>query len=203
MKKLLFILVPFVVVQSLFGQLNPINNLDWDHWYVTPNNYFILSWDNPDPSQDTLVGYNIYRNMEHYRFQTDDILYHTESGENCGEDFLVFSGGDSFWIHVTAVYNSAQIESYYLDSVHVEGYYIGVNDKKHPKLNVYPNPTSGKLKIDSESNIEKIIIVNQSGEIMDECKEKKYLDLGNLPNGLYFIKAWTDKDVFSKLIIKE
>lgn len=202
MKKLTFIIAIFAVVQSSFGQLNPINNLEWDHWYVTPNNYFVLSWDNPDPSQDTLVGYNIYRNTELYRFQTDDILYHTEAGANCGEDFLVFNGGD-FWIHVTAIYNSTLLESDYFDSAYVEGYYIGVNDIKHPKLKFFPNPTSGKLKIDSESDIEKIIIISPSGKIIDEYKKSKYLDLSNLPRGVYFITVWTDKDVFSKPIILE
>jgi len=202
MKKLIFIIATFAVVQSSFGQLNPINNLEWDHWYVTPNNYFVLSWDNPDPSQDTLVGYNIYRNAELYRFQIDDNLYHTEAGANCGEDFLVFNG-DDFWIHVTAIYNSTLLESDYVDSAYVVGHLIGVNDITHPKLKFFPNPTSGKLKIDSESDIEKIIIISSSGEIIDEYKKSKYLDLSNLPRGVYFLTVWTDKNVFSKPIILE
>ena len=34
MKKLFFTIVILGLFQSLFGQYNPINNLDWEHWYI-------------------------------------------------------------------------------------------------------------------------------------------------------------------------
>ena len=203
MKKLTVIIVITTLIQSSFGQINPINNLEWNHWYVCPNNYFILSWDLPDPTQDTLTGYNIYRETDLYKFQTETSLYHTESGGNCGEDFVWYNGGQDFWIHVTAVYNSTQQESIYNDSAYCFGFAIGIDERIQSKLKLFPNPTTGKLKIDSELYIKRITIISQSGEIINEYKESTELDLSNMTKGVYFIKVWTDKDVLMKAVILE
>jgi len=56
----------------LLSQLNPIQNLYWDHdyqWPVEPFNTFLLSWDEPNESTGILKGYNIYAHNEIWRFQ--------------------------------------------------------------------------------------------------------------------------------------
>ena len=121
------IIAGFLLVSSSFAQLNPIQNLDLDHWYIYPNNYFILSWEEPDPSEDTLMGYNVYRENDLYCFTSELSLYHTPGASNCGEDFLIYGGGISFDIHVTAVYNSTLEESDYFETVHCDGFLIGIN----------------------------------------------------------------------------
>ncbi|MCK4678052.1 MAG: T9SS type A sorting domain-containing protein [Bacteroidales bacterium] len=202
MKKLtLTIIIGMTVILQSFGQLNPINNLEWNHWYICPNNYFILSWDFPDPSLDTLIGYNIYRDTELYRFQTETSLYHTEAGGNCGVDFVAFSG--DFWIHVTAVYNSTYLESNYIDSAYCYGFYIGIDERIQPKLKLFPNPATGIIKVDIQKNIKRILIINQSGIIVQENKEKIEIDLSNFPKGIYFIKVITEQGEFVEKIILE
>ena len=185
---------------SSFGQYNPVNNLEWEHWYVMPNNYFELSWSPPLPSQDTLIGYNIYRETELYIFQTGESLFHTEYGSNCPEDFVVYNNG-SFWIHVTAVYNSTQAESDYVDSAYCYGFAIGINNIETRKINIFPNPTKGIIKID-ENNIKVVLITNQSGEIILESKSN-IIDLSDKPKGVYFIKIVTDNNAFVDKIIVE
>jgi hypothetical protein len=202
MKKLTFIILISALIQSSFGQINPINNLEWDHWYITPNNYFELSWDLPDPSQDTLIGYNIYRETELYKFQTETSLYHTEAGGNCGDDFLVYNGGQPFWIHVTAVYNYSQIESDYIDSAYCYGFAIGIEEISSGKLTVFPNPTSGILKV-NQQNVKRILIFNQIGKIMFENKETSEIDLNKFPKGIYFIKVITEQEEIVEKIILE
>ncbi len=202
MKKSIIIIVISAFFQSAFGQLNPINNLKWSHWYVCPHNYFILSWGLPEPSQDTLVGYNIYRETDLYRFQTDTSLYHDECGGNCGEDFLLYND-QPFWIHVTAVYNYTQQESIYIDSAYCYGSALGIDEKIQSKLKLYPNPTTGKLKIDSKLKIKRIDIISQSGKVIKRNLERTELDLSNLTKGVYFIKAYTDKKVMMKAVILE
>ncbi|MBP6978699.1 MAG: T9SS type A sorting domain-containing protein [Bacteroidales bacterium] len=200
MKKIVLIFVIIAIFKSSFGQLNPINNLEWNHWYICPNNYFILSWDLPDPSQDTLVGYNIYRETDLYRFQTENRLYHTEAGENCGLDFLC---SNAFWIHITAIYNSTLQESIYNDSVFCTGILIGIEESKQSKFRLFPNPTTSNIKIDSDFNIDKIAIISQSGEVIEEYDQKIELDLSNLPKGVYFIKVYSDKGVMMNVVILE
>ncbi len=200
MKRLIFIITFSTLIQFSFGQINPINNLEWSHWYVCPYNYFILSWEPPDPSQDTLIGYNIYRNNDLYIFQTENILNHEESGGNCPEDFLVYNGCQDFWIHVTALYNSIQSESEYIDSVYCGGIVIsGIKETKQSNLKLFPNPTTGKINIDTQT-IKKILIMNQAGEILQENNKKTEIDLSNFPKGTYLIKIITGKEIFVKKI---
>jgi hypothetical protein len=203
MKKLLLLFAIFTVAPTTFGQLNPVNNLEWVHWYEYPNNFFTLSWDFPGPSQDTVIGYNIYRNTELYRFQTGTVLYHTESGGNCGVDFVWFHGGQSFWIHVTAVYNSTQQESNYIDSAFCYGFAIGTDKRIKPHLNVFPNPTNGKLKIESESDIKRTVIFNQTGKTIKESGKSTELDLSDLPKGVYILKIWAERNVLTKYVIRD
>ncbi len=204
MKKLIFTIIfsmTFIIQSS--GQLNPINNLEWEHWYMCPHNYFSLTWETPNISQDTLIGYNVYRDNDLYRFQTETILCHLESGGgNCPEDFVLYNGGQSFWIHVTAVYNSTLLESVYIDSALCDGFYIKIEELKQSKLNLFPNPTTGKFKINIQ-DVKRILIINQSGEIIQENKEKTEIDLSNFPKGIYFIKVIKEQgELVEKIILK-
>ena len=94
------------------GQINPVQNLNWEHWYESPNNFFVLSWDEPEQPHDEIIGYNIYRENDLFLFITDETsIYNIEDPvngivSNCGgEEFLFYNNGEGFFAHVTAVYN--------------------------------------------------------------------------------------------------
>ncbi len=202
MKKLtLTIIIGITAIFQSFGQLNPIHNFNWEHWYVCPVNYFRLTWDIPNPSQDTLIGYNIYRDTELYRFQTDTILNYEPSGGNCGEDFFYY-GVDGFWCHITAVYNSAMLQSGYYDSAFVLQLISGSEDVKQSKSNLFPNPTTGKFIIDIR-NVKRVFVIDETGKILKENIEKTEIDLSNLPKGIYFIKVITGQGELVEKIILE
>jgi hypothetical protein len=170
---------------------------------VCPNNFFRLTWEPPSASQDTLIGYNVYREDELYRFQTETILNHEESGGgNCPEDFVMYNGGQAFWIHVTAIYNSTQLESDYIDSVYCYGFAIRIEERRQSNLILHPNPTTGKIKVDIKE-IKRILIIDQTGKIIKENKGKKEIDLSDYPKGMYFIKVMTYQGWFiEKIILK-
>jgi hypothetical protein len=61
------------------------------------------------------------------------------------------------------------------------------------KLNVYPNPTTGRVSIESSEKIEEIFLTDFTGKILMKMsvanKSKKYeADLGNYPSGTYLVK---------------
>ncbi len=201
MKKLISaVIVSLFISFQLFGQLNPINNLQWTHWYFCPDNFFELGWNVPDSSADTLMGYNVYRNNELFRFQTGTILYHLETGGNCDVDFVLYSGGD-FWIHVTALYNSSYEESIYVDSVHCDGYAIGVPEIENSKQHLYPNPSSGKINV-TIPDLKMIYVIDQMGKITKEISSNGQLDLSYYPKGIYFIKLISEHEIyFEKLVL--
>ena len=48
MKRIVFITLIFIAFWTPpFGQINPIENLTWNHYYVMPNNFLILDWEEP------------------------------------------------------------------------------------------------------------------------------------------------------------
>ena len=72
-KLLLFALFSGLFCFHSFGQNNPVENLTWSQSYVYMHNFFELDWDEPATPHDELIGYNVYRNDELYRFQTDNL----------------------------------------------------------------------------------------------------------------------------------
>lgn len=70
------------------------------------------------------------------------------------------------------------------------------------KIIIYPNPTTGKIKINAE-NIKNILIINEIGEIVLNLKKTNEIDMANYPKGIYFIKVLTDKVVqIDKLVFQ-
>lgn len=213
-KTYILLFLTLTVICATKGQVNPINNLKWDHTYEYPNNCFNLSWTEPDSSlTDTLVGYNIYRDNNLYTFTTD--LYH---GCNpcvgvVGQafcDFLSFQMGQ-FYIHVTAVYNHNHIESIYTDSIYNEGIAIGIKD-------VSPNDAlkistiiqeKSSILVELNQSVENgtLIITTITGQIKTinllKNQKKIEIDISDYNMGIYIITLKTNKENLScKILIK-
>lgn len=199
---ILTIAVFFTFIFQTIGQINPVTNLTWMQYYESPNNYFELSWDEPESPHDELIGYNIYAGDELYRFQTENSLYNLEEGSNCGIDFLLYYGGAEFLAHVTAVYNPGPVESGYTQTVLIQGAAIKVEDYKYPKAVIFPNPSSGILNIENQ-NIQAIQIYNIAGQKIKELAPQTQIDLSEISKGIYFLKLISDKGVLVNKIILE
>jgi len=198
----LSIVVFLTFILQASGQINPITNLTWLHYYESPNNYFQLSWDEPESPHDELIGYNIYREDDLYRFQTENTLYHLEDGSNCETDFLMYNEGLGFEAHVIAVYNPGPVESGYTETVFVQGHAIKVEDFKNQKAIVFPNPSNGILNIGNE-NLTTIQIYNTAGKKIKELTPQAQIDLSDISKGIYFMKLISSKGVLVNKIILE
>jgi hypothetical protein len=199
--------------QLLNAQLNPVNNLQWEHWYIQPYNYFDLWWEQPDSTLDTLVGYNIYRESELYRFQIETSLYNTPAHSNCGEDFLDYGGG-GFWIHVNAVYNSTLEESNYVDSIYCYGLAVGIEENYYQAFIAYPNPFTTSTTIEyelTEPTHVHLTIYNSIGEMV-YMAEDRIMPQGthqftwspyHLPIGLYFAVLRSEEGVSVVKMVKQ
>lgn len=213
MKKNAFFLVFILaIVSKSFGQNNPIENLTWSQSYENMHNYFQLSWEEPIQPHNELLGYNIYRNNELYRFQTETTLYNLYTSVygfvyNCGADFLLHDNQlqaytDGFDIHVTAVYNQEPAESNYLQTVHSDGAALTTAYFTQEKAILFPNPTSGELTI-GNLNLEKIGIYDISGKEMKVFAPTTQIDLSDISKGFYIIKLFSeDKIIMNKIVIK-
>jgi hypothetical protein len=169
MKKFLFTLLLLAASVYSYGQLNPVANLTWYHGYEYPYNFYNLQWTVQEvAAEDTLRGYNVYRNNVLWRFQPDSAVYCMPV--LCPDpDFLLM---EEFWIKVTAVYNYNLAESAATDSILDHGIAIGMTEKTGATVEMLSNPVhsgeSIRLKCNTESG-GKILLLNSLGQVSAEC----------------------------------
>jgi predicted esterase len=92
-----------------------------------------------------------------------------------------------------------------------------INEKEDIKifseseLKIFPNPTSNYINIESstDENIQSITIISTLGQVVyqtnnnDKGKQKTTIDISNFANGNYLIRVGTDRDTYTKKIIKQ
>lgn len=197
-KSFLFI---FVVLTCNFvvGQTKPVQNLVWYHTHIFPyNNIFSLSWQEPDMPHNELVGYNIYRENELYRFQTKTSLgCDSRYGVNDGCDFLT----KAFTGFVAAVYEGGE-ESEYI-SFQVGGPALSVNDVLYKPISIFPNPVKDILNLSEE--VSNVRIVDISGKVVKQIStSEKSINISKLTKGNYIMTATTKTgETIKKKFIKE
>ena len=73
-------------------------------------------------------------------------------------------------------------------------------------MNIYPNPVNDKLYIETEVEVEKLVVYDiygrhQVAEI-PSCQGYLTIDFSNLTSGVYFVKIVTDNGNVVKRIVK-
>lgn len=71
-----------------------------------------------------------------------------------------------------------------------------------PSVKVYPNPTSTRLNIDGLENIQRIEVYSLNGSLVQSFMSENSIDVSALHKGYYFLKIYTDKDVYSSRFLK-
>ena len=105
--------------------------------------------------------------------------------------------------------NPLDILSYYrLKQIDIDGKFdyskiINVNFRNEGKIEIYPNPTNGKLEIVGVEIIE-IKIRDSFGRIIKEqATSSQSISISEFPTGIYFISVKTKEGVFTKRIVKQ
>ncbi len=77
----------------------------------------------------------------------------------------------------------------------------GVELISNEKVVLFPNPTSGLLKIQSNAKVNLVEVVNQNGQILIQKDiNTKSLNLRELENGIYFIRIYTESTLVTRKI---
>lgn len=78
---------------------------------------------------------------------------------------------------------------------------VGIKDKLEiSQISVYPNPATDMINIKSGSNIEKISVLNSTGQIIYEniCHAMHYrLNTSSFDSGIYFLRIETSNDIIT------
>ena len=102
----------------------------------------------------------------------------------------------------TDFYNELRIEEAIIDCGADEfGNTLGVAENKKNGFNIYPNPTSNFITIDTELPIKKCEILSLNGQKILENSSNK-IDLSALNSGMYIIKIEIDNKIYFNKIIK-
>lgn len=80
---------------------------------------------------------------------------------------------------------------------------VGLNEIDDNVLELFPNPSTGLINIKSKIGIEKTLVLDLNGEIIDENeKTREKMDLSHLSPGFYFVKIiLEDNRIINKRII--
>lgn len=201
-KSLSFISILFLISQFLFGQINPVQNLVWEHFYDDQNyeNIFSLQWEEPETPHDELMGYNIYRNNELYRFQSEIGLACAPQFGHFDCEFLNYNMG-VFTGHVAAVYKDG-VESEYV-FFEAEGFLLGSTELSKNEIKLFPNPAVDIIKFNMK--LINISLLDLNGNQLKFIqKPVDELNISNLPTGIYLLKAETvSGHTFEKKFIKK
>ena len=89
------------------------------------------------------------------------------------------------------------------DTICIDTLAAKINEVKDISVSIYPNPTNGKITIQSEG-IEKIELIDLQGRIFYVSEEKcniSDIDFGEKSKGIYFVKIQTSKGIITKKIV--
>ncbi|WP_333851487.1 T9SS type A sorting domain-containing protein [Epilithonimonas sp.] len=203
MKKSFLFIFTVITINLGFGQTNPVQNVEWNYNYDFMNYTltYSLYWNEPALPRNELIGYNIYRGNELYRFQTSNSLACNPywGGTDC--DFLEYNNGAPFTIYVAAVYNG-NVESEYI-SAEFKGHTLDITDSPFKLLSIFPNPTKETLNFSEE--LSSIKITDLSGKIIKQISNsEKSVNVLKLAKGTYIINATTKTgETITKKFIKE
>ena len=81
------------------------------------------------------------------------------------------------------------------------GLFTNTEDLKNETLvNVYPNPSSDNIYIDTKSDNFEVELYNLSGSLIYKTNSQKVIDLSNIPNGLYMLSVKDGNDTYRQKV---
>lgn len=115
------------------------------------------------------------------------------------EQVEVYESGN-YYVQGTNSYGCSTIS----DSIYMDETVVGIeNTLSRSQLEVFPNPTQGKINFTSNVQIDKIELINLSGEIMPIDLNVGEINIEHLPGGIYILNIHTHKGLTTAKIIKE
>jgi hypothetical protein len=127
------------------------------------------------------------------------------------EQYTFLSVSNTIPIHVPCGYESNYKTANYWNEFTNYTECVGITEAEFDKINikVYPNPTTGELRIESSDlQIDNVQIFDIVGKLVllspvSSQSQETVINIAHLTNGTYFVKLKTDKGELTKKVIKE
>ena len=135
----------------------------------------VLTWDEPENIDGTLLGYNVYRDGVRLNASPLAELGYNDEGLEDG----------AYNYQVAAVYEHCNEARTEILGVIIN--ILSINELNNT-VTIYPNPTSGAITIES-ANFAKVEIYNTLGQLV-ETKTVNTFNVSNYSSGVYFFKVF-------------
>ncbi len=191
---------------ALYDNNNPCFGNNWSPIVMNPN-------PPPDPTDwHHVVG--VYNNMNWYLY-VDASLVDSDITMN----YFISQSNDNIFIgkNFTGKIDDIRFYDRELSSTDVTDIFnlpcecelLGTDEmKEQPAINVFPNPTSGLVYIETKipDNLIHVSVFNMNGQelIKQSLKgQKAMIDLTGYPNGLYLVKTTSGSGIQKRIIQKQ
>ncbi|MCC6182956.1 MAG: T9SS type A sorting domain-containing protein, partial [Bacteroidia bacterium] len=184
------------------GRFENLNNLSYINiWNGVPGvntTVYDATWWNYNSGQPQMVNSGTINSSPEYDFVFD---FNNSSTINNFKLYLVMAGG--FKLFTT---NALSLVQWTLPYTFNNTNVISVSeiDKINSKINLYPNPSSGTINIESEiENQNELSIFNITGQciIKLDFNTKTSIDVNDLPNGVYTLQLKNNQGVFTSKVV--
>jgi hypothetical protein len=78
----------------------------------------------------------------------------------------------------------------------------GIQEMGDGMINVYPNPTSGRIKVAAD-DVLRIDVYNVNGQLVRTTFKESVVDISTLPSGVYTLRVETNQEAFVCRVIKK
>jgi hypothetical protein len=82
----------------------------------------------------------------------------------------------------------------------------GIESLAANAIQMYPNPTSNQVRLQSDLRLEQVSVRNLLGQLVHQARPLSYdtqLNLSQLPQGVYLISVETPEGIWQQKLIKE
>lgn len=221
----------FGVAISTTGNTNAADFTTIAEWSITPSKLNQTPWKeyvvdlSEYQGQEVYVGFRHFNCTNQFAVAIDDIRFSFNAESNNLESFNIYrsDNGNDYQLIANVPAIEFQTEYEYLDAIEEANYHYQVtavyagNIESEPAtfvLNVtsttentvnalvYPNPTSGLLKV-SAANLKQITLTNALGQVIVTAKANNndyFIDLSSYENGLYFIQIETENGLSTQRV---
>lgn len=136
---------------------------------------------------------------------TESFRWINESWQVTNNYIISFSPIRLYYNNMQSIFVTSTFDKITASYIKVSDIVTGMEPSVTPELNavsVYPNPTTGELKIENgELIIKNIRIFDMSGVSVFNTHQTTF-DISHLPAGLYFIQVTTEKGIVTEKVVK-
>jgi hypothetical protein len=94
-------------------------------------------------------------------------------------------------------------QTFYLEPVKTV---TGLDEAQYSQVTISPNPSSNGVKIQSNTEISHLTVINQAGQLVYEINSNSKIvnvNVSEFDSGIYFVKIFTHENVITKKLVIE